>query len=57
MYEVRENEVKVNGIPVNTFFRLVEEENAVILAEADTTGYRGGDKREQGDRTYVSFFC
>ena len=57
MYAIRESRVKVNGEIVPTFCRSVQEGDVSILAEAGTTGYRGGDDRDSGGRTYVSLLC
>ena len=56
MYAIRESKVKVNDEMVTTFCRPVLEGDTSILAEAGTTGYRGGNDRKTGARTYVSLF-
>ena len=56
MFAIRECSVNVNGRKVDTFCRTVREGKTSIVAEAGTTGYLGGDDRENGGRTYVSFF-
>ena len=57
MYAIRESKIKVNGEMVPTFCRSVQEGGVTMLVEAGTTGYRGGDDRDSGGRTYVSLLC
>ena len=52
MYEVREGQVLVNDVMVDTFSRKVYGEASVMEVEAGTTGICGGD-REEGGRTFI----
>ena len=56
MYSLRDSKVTVNDETVTTFCRPVLEGDTSVLAEAGTTGYRGGNDRKTGARTYVSLF-
>ncbi len=53
MYAIDERVKKVNGVEVETFRRFVEEGNAVLEAEAGTTGFKGGGCRAAGGRFFL----
>lgn len=57
MYAIEEGLKKINGEMVETFCREVTDNNASLLVEAGTTGYKGGCCRDAGGRTYVSIVC
>lgn len=52
MYEIREGLKKINDVMVETFERDASCGDAVLEAEAGTTGFCGGG-REEGGRGYV----
>ena len=50
MYEIKENNRKIDGMDVTTYMREIYSAN-VLSVEAGTNGYQGGDSGH-GSRTY-----
>ena len=50
MYEIKENNRKIDGMDVTTYTREIHSAN-VLSVEAGTNGYQGGDSGH-GSRTY-----
>ena len=57
MYAIEESVKKINGVEVATFQRDVVEGNAILMAEAGTTGFTGNGCRKAGGRTILQIGC
>ncbi len=57
MFAIEESTKKVNGVEVATFQRGVVEGNAIMEAEAGTTGFKGSGCRKAGGRTFLQIDC
>lgn len=57
MYAIEEGLQKINGETVETFCREAVDGETALLVEAGTTGYKGGNRRNTGGRTYFSIIC
>ena len=57
MYAIEESMKKINGVEVATFQRDVVEGNAILMAEAGTTGFKGSGCRKAGGRTFLQIGC
>lgn len=57
MYAIKERQAWINRIPVKTFERETTDANTAVRVEVGTTGYRGGDNRCHGGRTYLGLEC
>ena len=57
MYAIEESVKKINGVEVTTFQRDVVEGNAILEAEAGTTGFKGSGCRKAGGRTFLKIDC
>ena len=57
MYAIEERLQKINGETVETFCREALDGDTALLVEAGTTGYKGGNRRSAGGRTYFSIVC
>lgn len=57
MYAIEESVKKINGVEVATFQRDVVEGNAILMAEAGTTGLTGSGCRKAGGRTILQIGC
>ena len=57
MYAIEEGLKKINGAEVDTFRREVVDGHACLEVEAGTTGYKGGNCRNAGGRTYIGIDC
>ena len=57
MYAIEEGLQKINGETVETFCREALDGDTALLVEAGTTGYKGGNRRNAGGRTYFSIVC
>ena len=57
MYAIEEGLKKINGVEVDTFRREVVDGHACLEVEAGTTGYKGGNCRNAGGRTYIGIDC
>jgi len=57
MYAIEENVRKINGVEVATFQRDVVAGNAILEAEAGTTGFKGSGCRKAGGRTFLQIGC
>lgn len=53
MFAINEGKKKINGESVDTYERDIRETGCRLVAEAGTTGYRGGICRDAGSRTYI----
>ena len=57
MYAIKERQAWINRIPVKTFERETTDANTAVRVEVGTTGYRGGNARQHGGRTYLGLEC
>lgn len=57
MYAIEESAKKINGVKVVTFQRDVVEGDAILEAEAGTTGFTGSGCRKAGGRTFLQIGC
>ena len=57
MYVIDESKQKINDEIVGTFLRKVTDGDTVLEVEAGTTGFKGGDDRDTGSRTYLALLC
>ncbi len=57
MFAIREKQTWVNEVPVRTFERQTADANTALRVEAGTTGFRGGNTRSRGGRTYIGLEC
>jgi len=56
MHAIEESLRRINGEPVDTYRRVVVENNTVMIVEAGTTGYKGS-RRDDGGRSILSVTC
>ena len=57
MYAIEESVRKINGVEVDTFRRDVVAGNAILEAEAGTTGFKGSGCRKAGGRAFLQIGC
>ena len=53
MNAIEESREKINGEPIQTFRRKVEETGTLLEVEAGTNGFKGTSCRKGGSRSYL----